>query len=180
MIMEQAVTIRRARQDDLHCVLAVEQGSDTAPHWSRQIYEEMLEEPVAGRPRRCFLVAESWQERASGGYGPEVIGFVVAMVCGGAVSEIVGCVGELESVVVSAVFRRGGVGQTLCLSAVEWCREQGAVEVQLEVRAGSHGALSLYRRLGFIEAGRRRGYYREPDDDALLMRLSFRDDCDDF
>ena len=167
------VTVRPARQDDLPRVLAIEQGSDTAPHWPLRIYQEMVAEPAVGDLKRCFLVAESGQGAASTGDEPALIGFVVAMVCGGAVSENAGCMGELESVVVSAGFRRAGVGRVLCLGALEWCREQGATEVHLEARAGSSAALSLYRSLGFIEEGRRRGYYREPEDDALMLRLAF-------
>jgi ribosomal-protein-alanine N-acetyltransferase len=43
--------------------------------------------------------------------------------------------------------------------------------LELEVRAGSGGAIALYAGLGFVVAGRRAGYYREPEEDALLMRL---------
>jgi ribosomal-protein-alanine N-acetyltransferase len=44
-------------------------------------------------------------------------------------------------------------------------------EVVLEVRASNHPALALYRRLGFVESGRRKDYYQIPVEDALLMRL---------
>jgi ribosomal-protein-alanine N-acetyltransferase len=43
--------------------------------------------------------------------------------------------------------------------------------MELEVRASSAGAIALYTGLGFVEAGRRPGYYAEPKDDAVLMRL---------
>jgi ribosomal-protein-alanine N-acetyltransferase len=43
--------------------------------------------------------------------------------------------------------------------------------LELEVRAGSIGAIALYSSVGFVVAGRRRDYYREPVEDALLMRL---------
>jgi ribosomal-protein-alanine N-acetyltransferase len=43
--------------------------------------------------------------------------------------------------------------------------------LELEVRAGRAGAIALYTGLGFVIVGRRRRYYREPVDDALLMRL---------
>ena len=43
--------------------------------------------------------------------------------------------------------------------------------MELEVRAGSAGAIGLYEGLGFVGVGRRRGYYRDPVDDAVLMRL---------
>jgi ribosomal-protein-alanine N-acetyltransferase len=45
----------------------------------------------------------------------------------------------------------------------------GARGMELEVRAASVGALELYRSLGFAERGRRRRYYREPIEDAVLM-----------
>ena len=64
-----------------------------------------------------------------------------------------------------------GWGGRLCGAVIEWCREQGAAAVELEVRAASEGAIALYRGLGFVAVGRRPGYYREPVDDAVLMRL---------
>jgi ribosomal-protein-alanine N-acetyltransferase len=57
---------------------------------------------------------------------------------------------------------------------MEWCREQGAGVVELEVRAGSVGAIGLYEGLGFVATGRRRGYYKEPVEDALLMQMELR------
>ncbi len=53
-------------------------------------------------------------------------------------------------------------------------RLAGVTEVILEVRASNQPALGLYRRLGFVETGRRPGYYMdppEPAEDAVLMRL---------
>ena len=63
------------------------------------------------------------------------------------------------------------MGRSLCEAVVRWCREQGAVEMELEVRAGSSGAIALYTGLGFIVVGRRAGYYRDPNEDAVLMQL---------
>jgi ribosomal-protein-alanine N-acetyltransferase len=54
---------------------------------------------------------------------------------------------------------------------VAWCVGRGAGEVELEVRAGSAGAIALYERRGFVAVGRRPGYYRSPVEDAVLMRL---------
>ncbi len=64
-----------------------------------------------------------------------------------------------------------GVGAALCEAVVAWCAGRGATEVELEVRAGSAGAIALYERLGFVAVGRRPGYYRSPMEDAVLMRL---------
>jgi len=76
---------------------------------------------------------------------------------------------ELETVVVSSTARRRGIGNALCRTVMEWSREAGAREIELEVRASSKGALALYHQLGFVEQGRRRGYYRNPTEDAVLM-----------
>jgi ribosomal-protein-alanine N-acetyltransferase len=80
-------------------------------------------------------------------------------------------VAELESVAVKVAARRGGVGKALCVAVVAWCREQGVAAVELEVRAGSGGAIALYARQGFVVVGRRGGYYQEPVEDAVMMRL---------
>jgi [ribosomal protein S18]-alanine N-acetyltransferase len=90
---------------------------------------------------------------------------------GFAVGKVVAGVGELESVVVVAGARRRGVGRALCGAVVEWCRDLGAGEVELEVRAESLGARRMYEELGFVEVGRRVSYYDGPVDDAVLMRL---------
>jgi ribosomal protein S18 acetylase RimI-like enzyme len=45
------------------------------------------------------------------------------------------------------------------------------MEIALEVRAGSVGAIAFYQGLGFVRVGRRARYYNDPEDDALMMRL---------
>ncbi len=67
--------------------------------------------------------------------------------------------------------RRKGIGKALCQQVMDWSRYAGASELELEVRASSDGALALYRSLGFVEQGRRRDYYRNPTEDAVLMAV---------
>jgi len=104
--------------------------------------------------KRCLLVAD-----ADG-----VVGFAVGMVAGET--------GELESVVVEEQWQRRGVGEALCRAVLDWCRGNGAKEVELEARAGSLGAQRVYARLGFVETGLRKGYYDRPIEDAVLMRVA--------
>jgi len=85
-------------------------------------------------------------------------------------------VGELESVAVEGAARRMGLGRALCGVVIEWCKRQGAAVVELEVRAGSGGAIALYSGLGFVVTGRRGGYYQRPAEDAILMRLDLAKD----
>jgi len=91
----------------------------------------------------------------------EILGFAVA--------SRAGELAELESVVVSESARRKGIGKALCQQVMDWSRNAGASELELEVRASSGGALELYRSLGFVEQTRRREYYRNPTEDAVLM-----------
>jgi len=52
-------------------------------------------------------------------------------------------------------------------------RSRGGIDVYLEVRESNHAARALYEKWAFQEAGRRKSYYRDPDEDALLLRFSF-------
>ncbi len=146
--------IRQARPTDLEAILALERTCAEAPHWSRALWMAALGEQQAEGPVRAGFVAED---------AAEMLGFAVAS-RGGALAE-------LESVVVSELARRRGIGRALCRQVMDWSRNVGASELELEVRASSGGALALYRLLGFTEQGSRREYYRNPTEDAVLMSI---------
>ncbi len=55
---------------------------------------------------------------------------------------------------------------------MQWVCESGAEAMQLEVRASNGAAIGLYQRLGFVEQGRRKGYYSAPAEDAVLMGVA--------
>jgi [ribosomal protein S18]-alanine N-acetyltransferase len=154
--------VRVAEAADVVGVVALERAIVEAPHWAEAEYAAMVraDRAVDGAVRRCFFVAETEAEG-------RLLGFAVGKVIG----SNAGAVAELESVAVEAAARRCGVGRALCVAVSDWCREQGVAALELEVRAGSAGAIALYAGLGFVVAGRRAGYYREPVEDALLMRL---------
>jgi ribosomal-protein-alanine N-acetyltransferase len=80
---------------------------------------------------------------------------------------------EILTLAVSPRARRSGTGTALVETAAAHAHRLGARTLFLEVGAGNHPAYALYRRLGFIEAGRRKGYYtagRERPEDALILR----------
>ena len=77
--------------------------------------------------------------------------------------------GYLTDVAVFPAVRRQGVGRSLLLELDQRGRELGLSFLTLEVRAGNAAAIALYRSLGYKEAGRRRGFYTDPREDALLM-----------
>ncbi len=99
-----------------------------------------------------------------------MVALLEAEVVGFAVGSFVAEIGELESVAVSSAWRRAGVGRRLCAGMMGWCATEGARWMELEVRVGSEGALRMYAGLGFAEVGRRRGYYQDPVEDAVLLR----------
>jgi tRNA threonylcarbamoyl adenosine modification protein YeaZ/ribosomal-protein-alanine acetyltransferase len=78
-------------------------------------------------------------------------------------------VADLENIAVLPGDRRNGVARALVEDAIEACRARGASQVSLEVRVSNEAAQALYRNMGFGLAGLRRGYYRHPDEDALVM-----------
>jgi ribosomal-protein-alanine N-acetyltransferase len=144
--------IRRASPADLEAILAIEQACAEAPHWSHSLWLAALSGEQWEEPMRASFAAEG-----NGG----IFGFAVA--------SRAGELAELESVVVSESERGKGIGKALCQQVMNWSRKAGASELELEVRASSDVALALYRSLGFVEQARRREYYRNPTEDAVLM-----------
>ena len=77
---------------------------------------------------------------------------------------------ELEVLLVEPEARRKGIGRALSTHWLAWARQRLAREAVLEVRVSNGGAQALYRTLGFQPGSVRAGYYRHPQEDALLMR----------
>jgi ribosomal-protein-alanine N-acetyltransferase len=69
-------------------------------------------------------------------------------------------------------FRRQGIGERLMLTALLSAREEGATRAFLEVRAGNFGAQALYKKYGFVVDGVRPRYYKDNNEDAILMSLN--------
>ena len=79
---------------------------------------------------------------------------------------------HVNNVAVRSEFRGRGLGTMLLQTTLEQGRLRSAKVAQLEVRAKNTAAQSLYQRCGFDVVGRRKNYYRNPTEDALLMSLS--------
>ena len=77
---------------------------------------------------------------------------------------------DMMNVAVHPDARRRGIAQNLIEALVQALRNQGNHSLTLEVRASNSPAIALYKKLGFQEAGRRRNYYRNPKEDALILR----------
>ena len=147
--LDAQMTVRRARAEDLPQVAAIERESFTDP-WSIASFRTLLAQRSA-----YFAVASRRDEGPLNGY---IVAWCVA-------DE-----GEIANVAVTAEARGRGVGAALLDAALRALAGGGAASVHLEVRDSNRAARALYATRGFEEVGRRRGYYRRPVEDALVLR----------
>lgn len=77
---------------------------------------------------------------------------------------------DMMNVAVHPDARGQGIATRLILALVEDLKKQGSHCLTLEVRASNQNAISLYQKLGFLQIGRRPNYYRNPKEDALILR----------
>jgi ribosomal-protein-alanine N-acetyltransferase len=94
-----------------------------------------------------------------------IVGYLIAREAGGS--------GEILNLAVDPPQRRGGIARALLQSGLAALRRRGADEVFLEVRESNLAAQALYLSAGFRPVGQRAGYYRNPLEDALVLRLGF-------
>ncbi len=97
---------------------------------------------------------------------------VVAYVIG----RLIAPEGEIYRVAVDPEYRRRGVAYRLLDYALKTSRGRGLESTFLEVRSQNTAAINLYTAYGFREIGRRRAYYKNPTDDAIIMLKASRAD----
>ena len=77
---------------------------------------------------------------------------------------------DVMNVAVHPDFRRRGIAKSLIIRLVEELKTRGSHALMLEVRASNAPAIALYEKLGFSQVGCRKNYYRNPKEDALILR----------
>lgn len=159
--------IRLATADDIPALVSIERHAVTAAHWTDADYRAIFEQST---PRRIAMLIEfagdvvppefPWQEE------PQLLrgiqGFIVTRYFDGE--------WEIENIAVEPTARRRGLASRLLESFVEFASGDGGREVLLEVRESNIAARKLYERHGFSESGRRKSYYTNPLEDAVLLR----------
>ena len=81
--------------------------------------------------------------------------------------------GYITNVAVFPQYRKQGAATALINKVFEYATENALSFVSLEVRVSNHDAVSLYENLGFVTEGRRKDFYRNPREDALIMTKRF-------
>ena len=153
------VTLAPMSEHDLLEVVEIEDLSGISP-WGWDAYHKELQ---AGHDV-IMLVARTAPAESAPRPEKELAGFIVSRLIAGEL--------HVNNVAVRTEFRQQGIGAKLLRSALEWAAGRGAGMALLEVREGNQAAQALYSRCGFQVVGRRRGYYRQPLEDALLMSIS--------
>jgi len=132
----------------------LEQNSETAAHWSAAQYDVLF--AADAQARVALIAADEFP-------GAPIMGFLIAR-----------CLPEeweIENVVVDKRHRQRGVGTSLVRKVLADARAVGVESAVLEVRESNRQAVRLYESIGFKAEGRRKNYYRDPDEDALLYRV---------
>lgn len=142
--------IRGATPGDVLSIGLIERDSFSDP-WGPREFTTAIEAQQA-----IFLVAED-----SAGV---VTGYVIAI---NVLDEA-----EVLNLAIHRRNRRSGLGGKLLDAALSEAASRGAEQVYLEVRESNVAARRLYESRGFAEVSRRRGYYRNPVEDALVLRLA--------
>jgi ribosomal-protein-alanine N-acetyltransferase len=143
------VAVRSAAFDDVPAILAIERQAPSAAHWTAEQYKELVGSGVV-------LVAEE---------AGQLCGFICAKAVAGE--------WEVENVVVPAEFLRRGIADELLRELIQRAENEAASAILLEVRESNLPARGLYEKHGFRDVGRRRAYYSDPAEDAILYVLRF-------
>jgi ribosomal-protein-alanine N-acetyltransferase len=152
------ISIERMTEHDLVEVCAIEEVSELSA-WGWDAYHNEMQ----SRLDTIMLIARHDLKS----HKNQIAGFIVARLYA---DEL-----HVNNVAVRPEFRGQGLGSALLQTTLDEARKRSAKIAQLEVRAGNAEAQRLYTRCGFTVVGRRKNYYRDPTEDALLMSLSFGD-----
>jgi ribosomal-protein-alanine N-acetyltransferase len=147
--MDAPFRIRSAAPADSAALVAIERRCFSDP-WSEPSFREAL--------------ASDWTFGLVAETNRGIAGYLVGREAAGS--------GEILNLAVAPEFRRRGIGGELLEEGLSAFQERGAREVFLEVRESNRSAQALYLARGFRPVGQRASYYRNPREDALVLRLA--------
>ncbi len=143
-------TVTPAGPEDLDALAAVEAACFSRP-WSRESLAAALADP------HTLLLTARLDGTVAGYAGMQTV-----------LDE-----GYIANVAVLPDHRRRGAGEALLDALVREGAQRGLAFLTLEVRVSNGPAIALYQKRGFRQAGRRRGYYEAPREDALILTYPY-------
>lgn len=151
---EKTVRVRPAEPADLPRLVEIASHSATAAQWNQAEYHKLFASELL--QNRTAMVVEQ---------DGTVVGFIV-----GREAEREW---EIENIAVTGSARRCGLGTRLLGEFLDMVRRRDGAAVFLEVRESNLAARALYEKWAFVEAGRRKMYYQDPSEDALVLKFNF-------
>ena len=128
---------------------------------------------VAALEKLCF--ADPWSEKSVASELTNPLALWLVALEG---EQVVGYIGsqtvldesDMMNVAVHPDFRRRGIAEALVMALWNRLKDKGSCKLTLEVRLSNEPAKTLYEKLGFVQVGCRRNYYRNPKEDALILQ----------
>jgi len=148
--------LRPATADDLPQIARIEQAAHRHP-WTAPMLAAELENSQS----RLVVAVGAGQA----GQAAVIVGYMVSWLVA---DEL-----HVQNVATDPAFRRQGVGRALMAEAEGYALARGAQLATLEVRPSNTEARALYASFGYEQVGRRRGYYQEDGEDALVLVRTF-------
>ncbi|MEO7985247.1 MAG: ribosomal protein S18-alanine N-acetyltransferase [Gemmatimonadales bacterium] len=150
--MDAPYRIRSAVPADAKALLDLERRAFTDP-WSEASFRDALN--------------SAWTFALAAETGRGIVGYMIGR-------EVAGT-GEVLNLAVAPDSRRRGIAGSLLETGLAAFRRRNVDEVFLEVRESNRSAQSLYLSRGFRAVGQRSAYYRNPKEDALVLRLALHE-----
>lgn len=144
---KQELKVRPMKLEDVDAVWEIEKLSFRTP-WSKEAFLQEMQTNNTAR----YVVAELGDELV--GYGG--MWFIIDEA-------------HITNIAVHPDYRKQKIGEKIVHAMIETARREGIGSLTLEVRVNNIAAINLYRKLGFEDAGIRKGYYTDTGEDALIM-----------
>jgi ribosomal-protein-alanine N-acetyltransferase len=166
-----AVRVRPAEPADLARLVEIASHSATAAQWNQAEYLKLFSPgaPTAQPQADPQIIDPNIKVQLRTALVVEQSGTVVGFIVGRQVEDE----WEIENIAVTGSARRCGLGSRLVGELLDLVRSRGGKSVFLEVRESNRAARSLYEKWAFLEVGRRKMYYQDPAEDALVLRFIF-------
>jgi ribosomal-protein-alanine acetyltransferase len=152
-----ALRVRPMLLDDLSAVMGIEPLAFAGDAWPESVYRK----EILNRASSYWVLEQEGRDPADRAPTTVFLGY--------AGFWIIDDEAHLMTIAIAPPWQDRGLGEWFLLALFDHMEDQGARACTLEVRVGNLRAQALYRRLGFVVEGKRRRYYSDNGEDALIM-----------